>query len=282
MSCVEFKKKAVSQNEKLIVVLTFAVACAFAQPTAPTPTLEQIKIAADAGDPVAQDKLAERFIMRMDSAQAEVLYRKAAVQGYVHAQGRLGNMLLMRSRTSFSLKPDARAAVADEAIKWMTLAANQGDKQGQANLADVCLEGKLVKQDLIEAYKWGALASKDSPVDIDIATIVGRSTRDAAILKMNADQIAEAHKGVAAFVPHQPQKSELPEPAWVKKIKLNGISGTPAKRFATIGKQTFEKGEKRTVKIDGQPVIIQCLEITDSSATISIEGVEGPRTLSLN
>jgi hypothetical protein len=262
--------------KKLIVVLTFAVACAFAQPTAPTPTLEQIKIAADAGDPVAQDKLAER----VDSAQAEVLYRKAAVQGYVHAQGRLGNMLLMRSRTSFSLKPDARAAVADEAIKWMTLAANQGDKQGQANLADVCLEGKLVKQDLIEAYKWGDLSAKNPSPDFIVFS--GASIRDAAILKMNADQIAEGHKRVAAFVPHKPQQSELPEPAWVKKIKLNGISGTPAKRLASIWNQTFEKGEKRTVKINGQPVIIQCLEITDSSATVSIEGIEGTRTLSLN
>jgi hypothetical protein len=74
----------------------------------------------------------------------------------------------------------------------------------------------------------------------------------------------------------------LPEPAWVKKIKLNGISGTPAKRLASIWNQTFEKGEKRTVKINGQPVIIQCLEITDSSATVSIEGIEGTRTLSLN
>ena len=189
-------------------------------------------------------------------------------------------MLLMRSRMSVGLKPDARTAIANEAVKWIILAANQGDKQGQADFADICLEGKLVKQDLIEAYKWGALAAEGSM--IDVAAISGHSTRDAAILKMNADQIAEGHKRVAAFVPHQPQQSELPEPAWVKKIKLNGISGTPAKRLASIWNQTFEKGEKRTVKIDGQPVIIQCLEITDSSATISIEGVEGPRTLSLN
>jgi hypothetical protein len=137
-----------------------------------------------------------------------------------------------------------------------------------------------VKQDLIEAYKWGELSAKNpSP---EFIVFPGASTRDTAILKMNADQIAEAHKRVAAFVPHQPQKSELPEPAWVKKIKLNGVSGTPAKRHATIGKQTFEKGEKRTVNINGKPVIIQCLEITDSSAIISIEGIEGTRTLSLN
>src|ERR1039458_3104388 len=272
--------------KKLIVTLTFAAACVFAQPTAPT--LEQIKIAADAGDPVAQDKLAER--MGWDSAQAEVLYRKAAGQGYVHAQGQLGHILLMRSRSTFplfGLKPDARAAIddaraaiADEAIKWITLAANQGDKRGQADFASIYLEGKLVKQDLVEAYKWAELYSKDLPYDVYVATCpAGPSTRDAAILKMNADQIAEARRRVAAFVPHQPQKSELPEPAWVKKIKLNGISGTPAKRFATIWNQTFEKGERRTVKIDGQPVIIQCLEITDSSATVSIEGIEGTRTL---
>jgi hypothetical protein len=53
--------------------------------------------------------------------------------------------------------PTDRAAIADAAVKWITLAANLGDKQGQANLADVCLEDKLVKQDLIEAYKWGGL-----------------------------------------------------------------------------------------------------------------------------
>jgi len=117
-------------------------------------------------------------------------------------------------------------------VRWIALAANQGDKQGQADFASVFLEGKFAKQDLVEAYKWGELASQGSA--ISVAAISGRSTRDAAILKMNADQIAEARKRVAAFVPHKPQRSELPEPAWVKKIKLNGISGTPAKRFATI------------------------------------------------
>jgi TPR repeat protein len=127
--------------KKLIIILAFATVGAFAQQ--PAPTLEQIKIAADAGDPAAQDKLAENFILRTDTAQAEMWYRKAAAQGYAHAQGQLGNMLLMRSRMAFALKPDARAAIADEAVKWMTLAANQGDKQGQANLADVCLEAVL-------------------------------------------------------------------------------------------------------------------------------------------
>ena len=261
--------------KKLIIALTFAVTCAFAQPTAPT--LEQIKIAADAGDPVAQDKLAKRFAY--GSAEAEMWYRKAAEQGYAHAQGRLGNMLLMRSRMTFGLKPDAHAAIADEAVKWITLAANQGDKQGQANLADVCLEGKLVKQDLIEAYKWGELASKNPSLDFIVFS--GASIRDAAILKMNADQIAEAHNRVTAFVPHQPQKSDLPEPAWVQKIKLGGISGTPDHRLVLINNKTFAKGDQTALKIGEKRVMVHCLEIRESSVVVSIEGLDGTRELKM-
>jgi hypothetical protein len=197
----------------------------------------------------------------------------------------------MRSGSTFplfGLKPDAqaatnaaRAAINDEAVKWITLAANQGDKQGQADLADLYLEGKFVKRDLIEAYKWGELASQGMP-EFYIPADRPRSIRDAAILKMNADQIAEAHKRVAAFTPHKPGKDELPEPAWVKKIKLNGINGPDDKRVALIGNHTFEKGDRGTIKIDGQSVVIQCLEITATTATISIEGIEGARTLNLN
>jgi hypothetical protein len=241
------------------------------------PSLEQIKIAADAGDPAAQDKLAER----VDSTQAEILYRKAASQGYVHAQGKLGNILFMRCFMSPSDKSAAHAALAAEAIKWATLAANQGDKLGQANLARIYFDGKWVKQDLVEAYKWGELSAKN-PAPEFIVLFSGGSTRDSAILKMNADQIAEAHKRVAAFTPHKPGRDELPEPAWVKKIKLTGVSGPDGRRLAVIGNQTFEKGEWKTVKIDGQPVAVQCLEITATTATIAIEGMTGNRTLTLN
>ena len=45
--------------KKLIIALIFAGTCALAQLPPPAPSLEQIKIAADAGDPAAQDKLAE-------------------------------------------------------------------------------------------------------------------------------------------------------------------------------------------------------------------------------
>jgi len=258
---------------KIAILLIFIATCAFAQLAAPT--LEQIKIAADAGDPVAQDKLADR----VDWAQAEVWLRKAAAQGYPRAEGRLGYRLFMRAQLSAAMKPDARAAIADEAIKWATLAANQGDKQGQATLAQIYVEGKFVKQDLIEAYKWGDLSAKNPTPEFIIPS--GSSFRDAAILQMNADQIAEAHRRVAAFVPHQAQKSDLPEPTWVRKIKLSGISGSPDHRFAIINGKTFGKGDQIEVKIGDQRVTIHCMEIRESSVLVSLGGIAGTLELKM-
>lgn len=259
--------------KKTVIVFIFIATCAIAQLAAPT--LEQIKIAADAGDPVAQDKMAEK----VDFAQAEVWYRKAAAQGYAHAEGRLGYRLFMRAQLSPTMKPETRAAIADESIKWATLAAIQGDKQGQAILAQIFLEGKFAKKDLIEAYKWGELSAKNPSFELIVYS--GSSSRDAAILQMNADQIAEARRRVAAFVPHQAQKSDLPEPTWVQKIKLSGISGTPDHRFAIISGKTFEKGDQIDIKVGDQRVTIHCLEIHESSVVVSLEGIEGTRELKM-
>lgn len=259
---------------KKIIIYTMLVAIT-ASSRLCAQSLDQIKIAADAGDPAAQFKLAER-----DPNHADMWYRKAAEQGYVPAEGKLGNLLLLHYRMGFELKPAKRAALADEALKWMTLAANQGDAQGQANLADVLVEGKLVKQDLIEAYKWGELATHGGGI-ISFPRISGASARDRATLKMTADQIAEAKRRVAEFQPHLPEKSDLPVPGFVKKLKLNGVVGGPSKRLATICDETFEKGESGTVKIDGKPVNIRCVDITDNSATVAVEGVENPVVLKL-
>src|ERR1039458_859459 len=259
--------------KKLRIAVIFAATCALAQTIAST--LEQIKIAADAGDPVAQDKLAAR----VDPKQAEVLYRKAAEQGYAHAQGRLGNLLFLRIYLTIGGKPQTRAAIADEAVKWATLAGNQNDKQGEATLAQIYLEGKLVKQDLIEAYKWGDLADKN-PIP-EFVVFSGASARDAAILKMNAEQIQEAHRRVAAFVPHLLRKSDLPEPVWVQHIKLGGISGAAGHRFAIINNKTFAKNDQMTLKIGEKEISVHCLEIGESSVIISIEGLDGIRELKM-
>ena len=98
---------------------------------------------------------------------------------------------------------------------------------------------------------------------------------------MDADQIAEAQRRIAEFVPHQTNKSDLPDPAWVEKIKLHGISGAGDHRLAIINDQTFEKGDQIALRIDGKSVKVTCLEIRDSSVSVSIDGIAGKRELKM-
>ena len=203
-----------------ILTLALALVAMSAWAQTPIPPLAKIKIAADAGDPVAQDKMAE-----WDGANREMWYRKSAGQGYAHAQGQLGELLFLRSQLTLRVKPEIHAALGEETIKWATLAATQGDKQGQATLARIYLEGKLTKQDLIEAYKWGDLSARNSSTEFIVFT--GNSSRDAAILGMKADQIHEAQKRVAAFVPHPFSKSDLPDPAGFSKSSSLALAAPP-------------------------------------------------------
>ena len=62
-------------------------------------------------------------------------------------------------------------------------------------------------------------------------------------------------------------------------LKLNGISGTAARRLAIINNRTFEANEEGTVSTPSGPVPIRCLEIKDDSARVLVNGQE--RTLRL-
>jgi predicted nucleic acid-binding Zn ribbon protein len=94
-------------------------------------------------------------------------------------------------------------------------------------------------------------------------------------------QAATASKPVVVPVLSQPVQAAPPEPAWIRQVKLGGINGTPDQRLAIINGKTIEAGETVTVKITGKNVQIHCLEITEKSATISIEGINGPVTLTM-
>ena len=166
-------------------------------------SLIQLKAAAEAGDPAAQTSMAQR-----DSAQAESWYRKAAAQDYAPAEGKLGNILIMRASMGIGLNPETQAVVAREALKWTGLAASQGDHQGQSDLAQVCYQGKWVKQDLVAAYQWSELASQGVPYQP--YAIMAQTVRDAAILKMTAKQLAEGKRRVAEFKPRAAGKPTVP------------------------------------------------------------------------
>lgn len=246
----------------------------------PPPRMAQIKAAAEAGDPIAQDQLGKAYQTQIDSKNAETWYRKAASQGVAHAQCSMGQILMSRATTAYG-KPDVMTNTADEAIQWYLKAANQGYKRAQVDLGRQYEQGRFIKQDYVEAYKWYALAA-DSADPFDPVPLEGKWARDAVILKMSQTQIAEARNRVAAFTPHHATKDELPEPAWVKQIQLKGISGSSSRRLALINGATFEAGEQRSVKVSGKSVKVQCVEIKESSAVVSIEGIEGTRELRMS
>jgi hypothetical protein len=228
-------------------------------------SVTELKIQADKGDPAAQLELANRLI---GSSERELWLRRAAGQGYAPAQGQLGWMLLMRSRTSTKAQDQER--LGEESVHWSTLAALQGDTRGQADLSDLYLEGKWVKQDFLEAYKWGELASRGS--SLNAASVLGGWKRDAAVLKMSPDQIAEAKKRVEQFRPRAADKQDIPRPVWLNQLRLSGLSGTPHKRFAMINGTTLAKGETGAVRLDNRKVQVQCREIHENSVVLEVEG----------
>ena len=266
-------------NQRRWIVATLGI-LALAAVTAGAQTgdsLIQLKAAAEAGDPAAQTSMAQR-----DSAHAETWYRRAAAQDYAPAEGRLGNLLIMRAEMGYGIKSEEKPAVAREALKWMGLASSQGDQQGQSDLAQVCYQGKWVKPDLIAAYQWSELACQTK--SFAPAAIMGQTIRDAAILKMTAPQLAEGQRRVADFKPRPAGKPAIPAPTTATSgtpVKLTTITGEPDHRQATIGGVTFEPGATGTVQIGGKPVAIECLTITATNATISIPGRSSPQILPL-
>jgi hypothetical protein len=242
-------------------------------------TLTNVKAAAKAGNPAAQDQLAGDFVRHGNFMQAELWYRKAAKQGYVHSQAKLGEMLLSNTGMNVGTKSSVKAAIGSEAIKWLTLAANGSNTLAQAELANAYFSGQYVKADLLEAYKWGDIAAK-APPSVPGST-VGKSVRDAATLKMSYEQIAKAQQGVTTFFSHIPFTHEPPEPSWVAGIKLTGISGPTTARLAIINNQTFAVGDTSILKVAGKIVKLHCLEVRDKSALVLISGLERPKVLTL-
>jgi hypothetical protein len=242
------------------------------------PPLAELKASAEKGNAEAQAKLADAYRFN-DSGLALEWYRKAGTQGVARAQCEAGRILIGFAG-SWTAKPEVRVAHADEGIYWLVKAASQGDKRAQVDLGRQYEQAKFIKADQVEAYKWFALGARGgSP--FDPVGLEAKWARDAIILKMSQAQIAEGEARVAAFAPGK-VATRMPEPSWVKEIKLQGTSGTGEKRLAIINGRTFQKGDTLEVKAGNRSGKVQCLDVGESSALVSIEGLEGQRELKLD
>jgi TPR repeat protein len=126
-----------------------------------------------------------------DDVEAVKWFRKSAEQGFGEAENVLG---WMYEKGHGVLQDYA------EAVRWYRKAAEQGDAAAQFNLGASYAEGDGVPRNYIEAYKWQSLAASQGD---------DRAKRNLSIveMRMTPEQVAEAQRLAAAFVPREETKS---------------------------------------------------------------------------
>lgn len=120
----------------------------------PPKTLAEWRRRAQSGDTAAQVYLGMAYQygagVPTDSAEAERLYRAAALNGYAFGQVLLGGIL------SNGVRPHD----FQEAFRWFLLAAEQGDAAGQEAIGDAYRYGRGVPKNSSEAVRWYRMAAK--------------------------------------------------------------------------------------------------------------------------
>lgn len=149
-----------------------------------------LRRAAIGGDPAAEFEIGARFAegrgVTADWRQAFAWYRRAAMRGYLPAQFRLAALYergigvdtdIERAKVWYRRAAEQGHAKAmhnlavliiggrddadfGAAARWFKDAAERGLADSQYNLAVLCEGGRGVAKDLVEAYKWYALASR--------------------------------------------------------------------------------------------------------------------------
>jgi TPR repeat protein len=199
---------------------------------------ERLGYAYESGHGITKDFY--EWFARRDKYVAEAVkwYRKAAEQGNAEAQYQLGNLYNTGEgvrknpaegaswfRKCFpkfhkdAEQGDARAQVIiggmylygdgvrkdwAEAAIWFSKAAEQGDRAGQGILGQMYRDGRGVPKNNVQAYKWFNLVAAQG---VDYAA----EQRRLIETQMTPEQIAEAQRLTARFVPRRAGAGASPE-----------------------------------------------------------------------
>jgi localization factor PodJL len=124
-----------------------------------------------------------------DVVKAKAWYEKAAQQGNARAMHNLAVIYAMGNPPA--VQPDM-----DTAVEWFVKAANLGIKDSQFNLGILYGQGRGAPQNLIESYKWFALAAKTGDTDAN-------KKRDEVANAMDPDDLDDARKEVNNWAPRK-------------------------------------------------------------------------------
>jgi len=146
---------------------------------------------ADSGFAPAQYSLGSLFEkgigVERDLVKATGWYEKAAVQGNARAMHNLAVIYAMGN-------PPAMQPNMDTAVEWFKKAAQFGVKDSQFNLGILYGQGMGVPQNLVDSYKWFALAAKTGDSDAN-------KKRDEVASAMDPDDLDYARKEVNDWAP---------------------------------------------------------------------------------
>jgi hypothetical protein len=234
------------------VIFTLVV-CSVAEP----PLLD-LKKAAEAGDPIARKQLAHRYEKAMNYSEAELWYRKIALTGDPEVLQALGRMYCDQKLRLVGPVP-AHGTVTN-GLALVTLAAVQGHKSSQRDLAYAFHNGKLVPRDRVRAYQLFRLSG--SPGD--------KYLIDRMILEMPTAEVDQAEAEAKAFKPRPFREAFIELTRGT--LQLQGIAGSKGKQFAIINGQTVEPGKTITIEVASIPVPIRCDTIDKSSVVLSFLG----------
>jgi uncharacterized protein len=213
--------------------------------------------AADHGERRAQYQLARAYALGRgvaeDLREAAQWYRRAAEQGLVHAQ----RSLALLYDTGTGVEKDATEALrwylkaaeqgdaaaqfraglickddlknAKEAVRLFRSAASQGNADAQILLGIMCAYGSGTPKNYIEAYKWLSLGVGGDPESEEAREFARKHLAALERKLMTRDQVAEAQKASAEFVPKQqatshPEGRTLDGPDQINQLKATGTA----------------------------------------------------------
>ncbi len=160
-----------------------------------TPELIALKAQAEKGDARAQNNLGKAYEKgkgtTRDYVEAIKWYRSATEQDYADAQYNLGFM---------HYRGDGVKKDYSEAARWFRKAAEQGCDVAQFMLGLMYHGGQGLAQDDVEACKWLDLSVAKGRIDLEKQSA---KTRKELRQRMTPQQLAEASRRVAAFVPRK-------------------------------------------------------------------------------
>jgi len=133
-----------------------------------------------------------------DLGTARSLYEQAAEKGNAKA---MHNLAVLYAEGGDGGKPDY-----SEALKWFVKAANYGVSDSQYNLGILYARGIGVQKNMVEAYKWFALAAAQGDKE------AGKKQDDVA-QKLDAKEMAQARTATENWVPQMQPTDAIRAPA---------------------------------------------------------------------